>query len=79
MVMWHPWSFFRESPPEDPPYERLILRRITYFRPDSPIYSQEDLVEDIFSCCNVPEKFREEQGHETLEEELWDLYTERSP
>ena len=66
-------------PPEDPLYKRLILRKITFPRPDSPIFLQEDLVENIFQFFNVPEQFKEEEGHEMLEEILWDLCTERSP
>ncbi len=70
---------YTKPPPEEPLYGRLILRRITFLRPDSTIFSEEDLVEDIFSFFNVPEEFREEQGHETLEEKLWELHTERNP
>ncbi len=65
--------------PEDPPYGRFILRRITFPRPDSPIFTQEDLVDDIYPCFNVPENVREEPGHEMLEEMLWELSTERYP
>ena len=75
MVMWNHGEF----PPEDPVYERFILRRITFPRPDSPIYTVDDLVEDIYPCFNVPENFKEESGHEMLEEMLWELCTERYP
>ena len=68
-----------KPPSEDPLYERFILRKKTFIRPDSPIFLEENLVENIFQCFNVPEQFKEEEGHEMLEEILWDLCTERSP
>ena len=70
---------YAKPPPEGPLYGRLILRRITFLRPDSTIFSEENLVEDIFPCFNVPENIREGQGHETLEEMLWELHSERNP
>ena len=70
---------YAKLPPEEPRYGRFILRWITVLRPDSSIYSIEDPVENIFSCFNVPENFREEDGQETLEEILRELHTERSP
>ena len=75
MGIWTPG----ESEPEDPPYERLILRRVTYPRPDSPIYIVEDLVEDVFPLLNVPENFREKPEYEILEKMVWDLCTDINP
>ncbi len=69
---------YGRMPPEEPRYGRLILRRTTALRPDSSIYSIEDLVEDIYSVLNIPEGFRGEQGHEMLEEMSWELFTERN-
>jgi hypothetical protein len=75
MVIWT----LGESPPEDPPYERLILRRITFFREESPIFSVENLVEERSENFYGLENLEGESGHEVLKEMLWELFTERSP